>query len=69
MSFAKWLMQFVEENSPLGDLARDVAKDKNFPRSRRYETIYSSLEDGGASDACMNVFEEAWEKFDRKEKF
>lgn len=69
MSFAKWLMQFVEENSPLGDLARDVAKDKNFPRSRRYETIYSYLEDGGASDACMIVFEEAWENFDRKEKF
>ena len=69
MSFAKWLMQFAEENSPLGDLARDVAKDKNFPRSRRYETIYSYLEDGDASDACMNVFEEVWEKFDGKEKF
>ena len=69
MSFAKWLMQFVEENSPLGDLARDVAKDKNFPRSRRYETIYSYLNDSGASDACINAFDEAWEKFDRKEKF
>ena len=69
MSFAKWLIQFAEENSTLGDLARDVAKDKNFPRSRRYETICSYLEDSGASDACMNVFEEAWEKFDRKEKF
>jgi uncharacterized protein YozE (UPF0346 family) len=32
MSFKTWLLRQQHRDDPVGDLARDVAQDKHFPR-------------------------------------
>ena len=62
MCFKKWLVSnFKNERGPIGDLARDVKDDKDFPaRAKRHQTIADYLESCGACYGCMNAFEKAW---------
>lgn len=62
MCFKKWLVSnFKNERSPIGDLARDVKADKDFPaRAKRYKTIAAYLDFCGACDGCLEAFEKAW---------
>ena len=38
-SFKTWIKKFKCEDTPIGDLARDIKIDKTFPLSRRKATI------------------------------
>ena len=62
MCFKKWLVSnFKNEHGPIGDLARDVKDDKDFPaRAKRRQTIEEYLESCGACYGCMNAFDKAW---------
>ena len=49
-SFYSWLSQFKNDDTPVGDLARDVRFDKKFPRhsdSRKYLRDYLESMGGG----------------------
>ena len=55
-SFYSWLSQFKNDSTSVGDLARDVRFDKEFPRhsdSRKYLRDY--LESMGACDSTMKT--------------
>ena len=43
MTFKTWIKQFKGENSPLGDLAEDIFRDKSFPYTDKFEKMISHL--------------------------
>lgn len=54
--FKKYLEQYVEEDSPLGDFASDVMLDKNFPENfASKKELVAYLVSNGACDAAINV--------------
>jgi len=60
MTFKKWIMKYVDECSPLGDLARDIKHDENFPRAACYKTLHKYLMNQGAINDCLSAFEKAY---------
>lgn len=63
MTFKQWILQFVNEDSPIGDLARDNKIDTNFPDSNSYEDLYHYLFLQNASYLCLESFDKAWQLF------
>jgi uncharacterized protein YozE (UPF0346 family) len=53
-TFRVWVRQFGEDNTPFGDLARDIADDSEFPKKN----------DQNACLACELTFEKAWSDYD-----
>ena len=64
-SFYKFMiMNFIEEDSPQGDLARDMKSDRDFPRfSINYERVRNHLERCVACSDCFDAFEECWNRY------
>lgn len=62
--FLVWLKQFKEEDSPMGDLARDMADDRNKPRSfNTLGSLEKYLTNLGACDEALQTAEEAWHEY------
>jgi len=64
LTFKTWLRRFEDENSAVGDLARDVARDPNWPsggprRTRRH------MEDLGACEDALTTHDRAWSEYRR----
>ena len=64
-SFYKFMiMNFLEEDSPLGDLARDMKSDRDFPKSAiSHDRILDHLERCAACSDCFDAFEESWNRY------
>lgn len=63
-SFYSWLMQFENDDTAIGDLARDVNRDSEFPRRLiSYRHLKKYLESKQAVDVVMNVFMEAFTQY------
>ena len=63
-SFYSWLLQFKNDNTAIGDLARDARDDNEFPRrSISYRHLKKYLESKQACDAAMNVFMEVFTQY------
>lgn len=66
-TFKTWCNQFIKEDSPIGDLARDNSVDPTFPDSSSYNEIFDYLAYyQRASDLCLKVFDEAWELYKKE---
>ncbi|MED4886599.1 YozE family protein [Lysinibacillus sp. FSL R7-0073] len=63
MTFKKWILQYINEDSPIGDLARDNKQDPKFPDSNSYDNLYSYLFYQNASYLCLQSFEKAWQLY------
>ena len=63
MSFKTWSKKFLNENSPMGDLARDIKQDTNFPSYRCKKHIAEYLCDNHACDAALKVFDKMYEEY------
>ena len=63
-SFYTWMKQFKHDDNPIGDLARDMCCDKDFPRhSVCHKHIKDYLEARNACWGALDAFEEAFEKY------
>ena len=63
-SFYSWLLQFKNDYTAVGDFARDVSEDNEFPKhSISYNHLKTHLETKRAGDAAMNVFMEAFAEY------
>lgn len=61
LTFKEWIVKFSGVDLPIGDLARDIERDKRFPNSIIYEDIVSYLEyDANASQSVMYNFERVY---------
>lgn len=64
--FRTWLRQFRDDESAIGDLARDVLDDPDWPRGRGSLTRYvEHLEEAGAVDDAIATLRAAWERYER----
>ena len=75
MNFRNWLRKnYIDENSPEGDFARDVWSDKKFPSNglRKFDGWHRIFEGyltrAGACSDCMNVFEKCWKEYELCER-
>jgi uncharacterized protein YozE (UPF0346 family) len=64
MSFKTWLLEQQHRDDPIGDLARDAAQDKRFPRrNAKLRTVVRYLEEQEATPAALEALYRAWEEW------
>lgn len=66
MTFKAWIKGFKDENSPIGDLANDIAIDESFPDSTSYENTLEYLESLDACDGAIKAFKSAWKLYEQQ---
>lgn len=58
MNFYRWMLKkHSNDHAPVGDLARDMKGDKQFPRDGDKAKIQVYLEGCGACSGCIDAFE------------
>jgi uncharacterized protein YozE (UPF0346 family) len=69
MKFIQWLYGCMGEDSPVGDLARDVRMDKDWPKkSNSKNTFVRHLKEVGAVDAAVEALQVAWQRYIKEEE-
>lgn len=70
MNFKNWMKKnYLNEDSPKGDLAQDIRTDENFPKNGpgKYDgwgrLLRNYLENRGACDGCLGAFDECWKEY------
>ena len=64
MNFYTWMMKkHLRTKDPVGDLARDMQHDKEFPHDGDHDEIRFYLEWCSACTGCLDAFERAWKKY------
>ena len=65
ISYKTWIKNYENLNTPLGDLARDVVVDDNFPKSTSRKRILEYLTKSRAIDAAIEEFIKSWPQYKR----
>lgn len=64
MTFYSFIRAFLDEDSAMGDLARDIIDDPDFPkRYCRKDKIKNYLEEIGACEKVFEVFKVAYDLY------
>jgi uncharacterized protein YozE (UPF0346 family) len=64
LTFKDWLKEFKEVDRPIGDLAKDVLNDPDFPETNKHKEIYDYLECVKWADyQVLSVFENCWKAY------
>ena len=67
MKFYTWMMRkHLRTKAPVGDLARDMERDRQFPKDGDRASIRKYLEDNDADSKCLDAFEKVWRKYERE---
>lgn len=59
-TFKTWLANFIDVDLPIGDLAKDVQRTKDFPDSEDYDTIYKFIRSKTRDRDVLECFNEVW---------
>lgn len=59
-SFTAWLKTHVKADTAVGDLARDVSSDPDWPSGKQLKGQREYLEARGALPAAVTTLERAW---------
>lgn len=64
MSFKSWLLKQKNENTPVGDLARDfsIMKD-DVPNTMTFADLKEILVNSGACDGALTALNSAWTQY------
>lgn len=63
MTFLKWLKHQTYRNDPVGDLARDVSRDRGPGRFKTEHAWIRHLEERNACSAALAAVRRAWTEF------
>lgn len=63
MTFKEWIAKYEKQNKPIGDLARDIARDKEFPDTNDCEKVLGYLHENHACDGAIDAFKSAWRRY------
>jgi len=63
VSFEDWLARQRNRNSRLGDLARDVARDPNWPARAGIEEYRFYIQRQPGWGVSLNAFDNAWRSY------
>lgn len=66
MTFQSWIMQFVDSEGSIGDLANDISTDDRFPAVNEHSAIYKYLIGMNACHIALLTFERAWGMYERE---
>lgn len=70
ISFRIWIKQFKDDDTAIGDLARDIISDsgknewQTFPKKNNQQTILDYLYSKSACYNAIKTFNEAWVKYE-----
>lgn len=67
-SFKTWIRQFESEDSYIGDLAKDMRRDKEFPVTRDWRSMLRHLENKHACREAKEAFVSAYGIYKREEQ-
>lgn len=59
-TFKTWILKFIEVDLPIGDLARDISNDNDFPDSESFSEMFEYLQRIHASGDAMDAFVTVW---------
>jgi hypothetical protein len=62
-TFTKWLQQFQNESTAIGDLARQVAVDTEWQDPVTIASVESQLSGAGYSQPLLEVARRAWRRY------
>lgn len=63
MNFKSWILKFKDVNLPIGDLAREIYPDSNFPTTSDKQEIYNYLKNTNACDEILEIFDHAFDYY------
>lgn len=68
--FKTWVIdKYIKMDNRFGDLAKDMKRDKSFPITKDKEKMKWYLIMNGACPQCLEVFEEAYEEYEKSENY
>ena len=62
-TFTKWLLQYQQEATAVGDLARQVARDAEWTDPKTLAALESQLSGAGSPQATLDVARRAWRRY------
>lgn len=62
-TFKDYMEQYNGVDHRFGDLANDIARDKDFPNSNDFYTNLQHLYSSGACSECIETFFDAWSMY------
>jgi hypothetical protein len=68
VGFTAWLKMHAKDESAIGDLARDVAADPDWPSRRQLSGQREYLEERGAIPAAVETLERAWGLYEARQE-
>ena len=63
-SFTAWLKTHAKQDNAIGDLARDVSADPDWPSRRTRQGQLDYLEERGAIPRAIETLERAWTQYE-----
>lgn len=64
MTYKDYILQFISEDTPAGDIARDIAQDPHFPATSNHDELdYYLTVDQTSCDSFMQVFERTFNEY------
>lgn len=63
-SFTVWLKTHADQRNAIGDLARDVSADSDWPSRKGLVGQRDYLEERGAVPAAVTTLERAWAQYE-----
>jgi uncharacterized protein YozE (UPF0346 family) len=66
-TFYQWIRKQKFRNDEVGDIAKDILLDINFPKYviTSHKKIEDYLKSNNASDCCINSFKIAWDEYNK----
>ena len=61
--FKTWIMRYKDKDNPMGDLARDIADDRDFPDSTDLTKICLYMMRQNPCPECIAVFRKACKRY------
>jgi hypothetical protein len=63
MTFSRWLKNQAGRDDPVGDLARDALRDKDFPKGASLKGVLRHLLLHNACDGALRALDRAYKEF------
>lgn len=64
MTYKDYILQFISEDTPAGDIARDIAQDSQFPVTSNHDELdYYLTVEQSSCDSFMQVFERTFNEY------
>jgi uncharacterized protein YozE (UPF0346 family) len=66
MTFKAWLMLQMKRDDPVGDLARDVLKDRTWPRTQDTVKLRQHMVKRGVVENTLSAFDRAYSEYQKQ---